>query len=223
MQDRKNDLRQRVHAQNGAAPDLRGHNLETNKLVSSAADVCGGPCDQADTQAAAAAALSSRRTLTPCVAQLISKKGRFEAWRLDPLPQELEAQQAQVTQSQQSVDDPTASGDDWATSLSSKALSKFARSQRNTARRREPVQPDAQDLFLNERGSLVFSGALLRPAANERVLLTTHCSYTSPVVPQQQNDQANRLHARLRCIRSLATWHLTRAHCSSLSMQAVCI
>ena len=93
--------------------------------------------------------------------QLISKKGRFEAWRLEPLPGNEQQQQGGQGQAGQSMDDVQSSGEDWASSLGGQAMAKFARSQRNTARRRVEVQPDTQDLYLNQRGSLVFTGTAL--------------------------------------------------------------
>lgn len=94
-----------------------------------------------------------------CPMQVICKKGRFGAWRLEQVGQE--QRQDPSPQASQSVDDPLRSGDDpsWGGALSAKALNKYAKSQRNVGRRKAPVQQDTADMYLNQRESLLFSGA----------------------------------------------------------------
>ena len=91
--------------------------------------------------------------------QVICKKGRFGAWRLEQVGPEQRPEQS--PSASQSVDDPMRSGDDmtWGGALSSSALSKYAKSQRRVARRRAPVEQDRADMYLNQRESLLFSGA----------------------------------------------------------------
>ena len=91
--------------------------------------------------------------------QVICKKGRFGAWRLEQVGPEQRPEQS--PSASQSVDDPMRSGDDmtWGGALSSSALSKYAKSQRKVARRRAPVEQDRADMYLNQRESLLFSGA----------------------------------------------------------------